>query len=90
MLTLVDRFRNAVAGSITEHYIRTVLAFLVSVKQRRGPKMRARPTTHYHAYRKYTECLRIQRRGGPCHCSRKFLLQTTFECLFSYYNVLYM
>ena len=61
MLTLVDRFRNAtVAGFNTEHYISTVLAFLVSEKQWRGPKMRARPFTHYHAYRqyrKYTESL---------------------------------
>ena len=36
-----------------------MLAFLVSVKQRRCPKTRARPITHYHAYRKYTECLYI-------------------------------
>ena len=66
---------------MTEHYISTVLAFLVSVKQRRGPKTRARPITQYHAYRKlyrmpiYNGYLRIpdpQRRGGPCHCSRKW------------------
>ena len=31
---------------MTEHYISTVLAFLVGVKQRRGPKMRARPADH--------------------------------------------
>ena len=36
-----------------------MLAFLLSVKQRRCPKTRARPITHYHAYRKYTECLYI-------------------------------
>ena len=30
-----------------------------------------------------------QRRGGPCHCSRAWVLQTTIECLFSYYNILY-
>ena len=43
--------------SMTDHYIRTVVAILVSVKQRRGPKTRVRPITYYHAYRKYIECL---------------------------------
>ena len=59
----------------------TVLAFLVSVKQRRGPKTRAKPITHYHAYQKYTECLYItdtsvfRTRSAAVvlgHCSRKW------------------
>ena len=42
MLTLVDRFRNAtVTGFNDRALFSTVLAFLVSVKQQRGPKRRA-------------------------------------------------
>ena len=36
-----------------------MVAFLVSVKQRKGPKTSrstAQPITDYHAYQKYTEC----------------------------------
>ena len=41
MQALVDRFRNAtVAGFKDRALLLIVLAFLVSVKQRRGPKMR--------------------------------------------------
>ena len=77
--------------SMTEHYISTVLAFLVSVKQRRGPKMLVRPITHIttptgsipNAYNGY---LRIRTRSAAVVLATVltneiFLLQTTFECL---------
>ena len=58
--------------------------------------MRARPITHYHAYRKYTECTSLFRTRSAAVvlatvlANEIFLLQTTFYCLFIYYNVLYM
>ena len=64
MRALVDRFRYAIVAGFRQRTIvallRIVLAFVVSVKQRRGPKMptSSRSTiTDHHAYRKYTECL---------------------------------
>jgi len=61
---------------MTEHYITTVLAFPVSVKQWRGPKMCqshiTMPTGSIpNAYNGYLRISDPQHRGGPCHSSRK-------------------
>ena len=60
-------------------------------------RARARPITHYttptgsvpNAYNGYLRIRDPQRRGGSLPLFSLFLLQTTFECLFSYYNILY-
>ena len=86
---------------MTEHYISTVLAFLVSVKQQRERSENA--STDDHTLPRLPEVYRMPITDTSVFPTRSaavvlatvlaneiFLLQTTFECLFSYYNILYM
>ena len=86
-------FYSYTVKPLITHYISTVLSFLVSVKQRRGPKRQARPITHYHAYRKLyitdTSVFRTRSAAvvlATVLANEIFLLQTTFGCLYNICN----
>ena len=73
MRTLVVRFRKIVRHrrwiSNTGHYISTA-AYRASLSRHgtateRSDNATSSPSTHYHAYRKYTDWIRS---GGPFHC----------------------